>query len=234
MCMTDGDAAGKRSAIVLDLFDRYYERVHAFARRSVDANVAEDVTQEAFTRLLQHPRVAEELAVVDITEPMDLVALFQMDRASVLDLSERAPLNTDDNMLIEYSAPLHLHVDTSHDNFRLLLHHAGIPFYALPSDPLVLADLARTYQDREDPVRSVRTMAEAVRLLPEGDALREELLSEAERWQAELMADDEVAEDDGAERTDDAGGAETDPVDEQAVPDDAAGEGEPSAEDDEG
>ncbi len=187
----------------------------------------------AAARLLQHPRVAEELAVVDITEPMDLVALFQMDRDSVLDLSERAPLNTDDNMLIEYSAPLHLHVDTSHDNFRLLLHHAGIPFYALPSDPLVLADLARTYQDREDPVRSVRTMAEAVRLLPEGDALREELLSEAERWQAELMADDEVADDDGAERTDDAAGAETDPVDEQAVPDDAAGAGEPSAEDDE-
>ena len=59
MCMTDGDAAGKRSAIVLDLFDRYYERVHAFARRSVDANVAEDVTQEAFTRLLQHPRLEE-------------------------------------------------------------------------------------------------------------------------------------------------------------------------------
>ena len=59
MCMTDGDTAGKRSAIVLDLFDRYYERVHAFARRSVDANVAEDVTQEAFTRLLQHPRLEE-------------------------------------------------------------------------------------------------------------------------------------------------------------------------------
>ncbi len=59
MCMTDGDAAGKRSAIVLDLFDRYYERVHAFARRSVDANVAEDVTQEAFMRLLQHPRLEE-------------------------------------------------------------------------------------------------------------------------------------------------------------------------------
>jgi spermidine synthase len=137
-------------------------------------------------RLLQHPAVAEELAVVDIDDPLDLVALFQMDRDAVLEMTEGAPLNTDDNMLIEYSAPLHLHVDTSHDNFRMLIKNAGIPFYALPDDPLLLADLARTYQDRDDPIRSVRTMAAAVQLLPLSDPLREELLSEAERWQAAL------------------------------------------------
>ena len=57
--MSDGDAAQSRSAIVLDLFDRYYDRVYAFARRSVGAGVAEDATQEAFLRLLQHPRLEE-------------------------------------------------------------------------------------------------------------------------------------------------------------------------------
>ena len=49
----------KRSDIVLDLFDRYYERVYAFARKSADTAVAEDAAQEAFVRLLQHPRLEE-------------------------------------------------------------------------------------------------------------------------------------------------------------------------------
>ena len=57
--MSEGEAARRRSAIVLDLFERYYSRVYAFARRSVGANVAEDATQEAFLRLLQHPRLEE-------------------------------------------------------------------------------------------------------------------------------------------------------------------------------
>ena len=49
----------KRAEIVLDLFDRYYERVFAFARKSADTAVAEDAAQEAFVRLLQHPRLEE-------------------------------------------------------------------------------------------------------------------------------------------------------------------------------
>ena len=57
--MSHGDAADRRSEIVLDLFDRYYDRVYAFARRSVGASLAEDASQEAFVRLLQHPRLEE-------------------------------------------------------------------------------------------------------------------------------------------------------------------------------
>jgi RNA polymerase sigma-70 factor (ECF subfamily) len=57
--MQDDEAAERRSAIVLDLFDRYYDRVYVFARRSVGPDVAEDATQEAFLRLLKHPRLEE-------------------------------------------------------------------------------------------------------------------------------------------------------------------------------
>ncbi|MCP4833744.1 MAG: RNA polymerase sigma factor [Phycisphaera sp.] len=57
--MSDGEAAKRRSAIVLDLFDRYHARVFAFARRSVDAGIAEDTVQEVFVRLLEHPRLEE-------------------------------------------------------------------------------------------------------------------------------------------------------------------------------
>lgn len=38
--------------LVLDLFDRFYERVFAFARRSLDPASAEDIAQEVFVRLL--------------------------------------------------------------------------------------------------------------------------------------------------------------------------------------
>ena len=43
-----------RDELVLRLFERYYERVYCFARRSVDASLAEDIAQEVFTRLLDH------------------------------------------------------------------------------------------------------------------------------------------------------------------------------------
>ncbi|MEL7471969.1 MAG: RNA polymerase sigma factor [Planctomycetota bacterium] len=45
-------AAMSRKAIVMDLFERYYERVYLFARRSVDPAAAEDVAQEVFVRML--------------------------------------------------------------------------------------------------------------------------------------------------------------------------------------
>ena len=48
-----------RAEIVLDLFEMYHDRVYAFARKSAETAVAEDATQEAFVRLLQHPRLEE-------------------------------------------------------------------------------------------------------------------------------------------------------------------------------
>jgi len=48
-------ASNERATLVLDLFDRYYERVYAFLRKSTTPDVAEDLAQEVFLRLLQHP-----------------------------------------------------------------------------------------------------------------------------------------------------------------------------------
>ena len=53
-----------RADFVLRLFDEYYNRVFAFTRRCTTNDVAEDVTQEVFVRLLQHPRLEQlELSV---------------------------------------------------------------------------------------------------------------------------------------------------------------------------
>jgi RNA polymerase sigma factor (sigma-70 family) len=49
----------ERADLVLGLFEAYYNRVYAFARKSAEPAVAEDATQEAFVRLLQHPRLEE-------------------------------------------------------------------------------------------------------------------------------------------------------------------------------
>ena len=48
-----------REAFILRLFDSFYERVFCFTRRSAPPDVAEDVTQDVFMRLLQHPRLDE-------------------------------------------------------------------------------------------------------------------------------------------------------------------------------
>ena len=56
MQMTPNESKGD---FVLRLFDAYYNRVFAFTRRCTTNDVAEDVTQEVFIRLLQHPRIEE-------------------------------------------------------------------------------------------------------------------------------------------------------------------------------
>lgn len=53
-----------RGTIILELFDRYYDRVYAFARRSLDASSAEDITQDVFARLMDLPDIeTRELSV---------------------------------------------------------------------------------------------------------------------------------------------------------------------------
>lgn len=43
-----------RGAIVLSLFESYYDRVYCFIRRSLPPEQAEDIAQELFVRLLEH------------------------------------------------------------------------------------------------------------------------------------------------------------------------------------
>jgi RNA polymerase sigma-70 factor (ECF subfamily) len=52
-----GEGAGRRADLVLGLFDETYERVYGFLRRSTSAEVAEDLAQEVYVRLLAHPQL---------------------------------------------------------------------------------------------------------------------------------------------------------------------------------
>ena len=50
-------ATHERATLVLDLFDQNYERVYAFLRKATTPDVTEDLAQEVFVRLLQHPEL---------------------------------------------------------------------------------------------------------------------------------------------------------------------------------
>lgn len=137
-------------------------------------------------KLFDWPKVVEELWAVPIDNPMDIVALYQMDRGTMLELAGEIRQNTDDNMAIEYSAPLNLHLETSGPNLELLQHHAEIPKDAIGTDPEIWAELARSYHERGDTVRGIATMALAAGMLGEGDPSRDEMMGEAREWQAAL------------------------------------------------
>ena len=149
-------------------------------------------TKKKAERLLGWPKVRKELGAVGITDPTELMAIYQFSGTHILDFAGHAELNTDDNMRIEYSAPMHLHADTQDENFRLLIHNAQVPRLALPPDPEAWMELARTYKAREDIPRGVGAMAGAIAMLPDDDPRKELFLQEAEAWQAEL---EEMVED---------------------------------------
>jgi len=48
-----------RASIVLDLFENSYHRVYCFCRRSLAPDMAEDIAQDVFARLLQIERLPE-------------------------------------------------------------------------------------------------------------------------------------------------------------------------------
>lgn len=50
-------SSSARVDIVMALFERYYERVYAFARRTLDSSSAEDIAQEVYIRLLNQPEL---------------------------------------------------------------------------------------------------------------------------------------------------------------------------------
>jgi spermidine synthase len=107
------------------------------------------------------PAAGQELRRVGLKDADGLLATWIMGREGVLSMAGDAPLNTDDNMRIEYSAPLHLHDATSEENMAAIVERAEIPLDAYPAAE-DLGRLARAYLAREDIDRSVLAMAWAV------------------------------------------------------------------------
>jgi spermidine synthase len=149
--------------------------------------------------LLGWPKVREELKVVEMDEALDIVALYQMDRDRMREMAGPGPFNTDDSMIIEYSAPMNLHKETQEPNFELLLDYGQIPPTGLDPDPDLWRNLARVYREKDDYGRGIAAMLKAISLLPAEDPRVEEWKAVARKWRR--LAKEEAGEEPEPEPT---------------------------------
>lgn len=128
-------------------------------------------------RLMTDAHVRTELEGIKIRFPIDLVAMHAMDRDQMLAFAGDATIVTDDNMAVEYAAPLWLHSDISIRNWDDLLAAANVPSGVLSEDPFDWIDLANSYERFNDTRRAAQVRARLLSWLPPGDPLSEEVLS---------------------------------------------------------
>jgi len=111
-----------------------------------------------------------------------------MDEIDIADLEGEGPPNTDDNMLIEFSAPRYLHYVTELSNFELLLEGTSGPWrkteplIADPVDKAAFYDrLGQAYFRRRQLDRAALAYLRALKLMPHEVRYREssELVLEA-------------------------------------------------------
>jgi len=118
----------------------------------------------------QSQAVVDDLNRVGFANAEDIMSLYQFDREVLLRMVGDVELNTDDNMRIEYAAPLALHASTSAGNIAMLEKAAEIPFGAVRGERL--GRLARSYGKRDVGWhRALQTITHATRLRPDDLAL---------------------------------------------------------------
>lgn len=140
------------------------------------------MTAELADRLVhKNVGVESELLQVGVRDGYDLLSHYLFDRDTAMVLTEGTPLNTDDNLLVEYSAPHNLHRETSGENFIMLLPHAQTPLASV-KDAAGLVRLAEAYAWRDDLVRALIALKEAERREPG----REDVLRLYVQYQARL------------------------------------------------
>ena len=111
-----------------------------------------------------NPRVKADLRLIDVTSSSDILARFRLDRGRLQELAEGIERNTDDNMRVEYSAPLHLYTWTGDENVLMLEQSVGkvplVPFDATSTADEVIA-LAKSYKKLELWVQALMCLKEA-------------------------------------------------------------------------
>ena len=124
--------------------------------------------------------VRQELRLIGIEEGADLLTFYQLDRDAILEITEGVGLNTDDNMRIEYSAPLNLHRETAETNFLILLPKSEAVAVEGVEDNLALS---KAYARRMEWVRALICLQRVTELQPE----HAEALDLTESYRAELL-----------------------------------------------
>ena len=152
-----------------------------------------DLTVDLVQQMMNNDQaVHEDLALIECAEPEDLLTRLYLNRDQIVTFSEGSPKNTDDNMNIEYSAPLHLHDSTAAGNFFELLNDSKgrqtIPLHAV-NGPEGHLRLAEAYGRREDWLRGLITLKAADELDPTNPQI-EILYNEYQSALAETLAEE--------------------------------------------
>lgn len=152
----------------------------------------------------KNPAVTADLDQVELRDEWSLLSTWLFDRDQMLRFSEThrerivddlrpddekyadavpVPLNTDDNMLVEFSAPRNLHRETSTSNFLELRGAQSVPTFAT-SGPDELVELAFAYRERDQLPRALMALQEALRAAPGRGDIETLFLD----WRGELLA----------------------------------------------
>jgi len=130
---------------VVRTFAEVYSHVMVFATIEdadvilLGSNAPLQVNAADLSAYLASPAAQVDLQRVGVEEPYDLLSFLLMHRSAALEFGGDAPLNTDDNAHLEFSAPLYLHYATQESNNAQLLA-ARPPFLDLGRDPSVDAE----------------------------------------------------------------------------------------------
>jgi spermidine synthase len=103
------------------------------------------INDELFNR---SKRVTESLKTIGFKTPEDILSLYMFNRITLFEMAGAVMLNTDDNMFIEHSAPLHLHENTYDQNNEMLETFAEIPIRVV-NEKEELVRLAKAYAYRD-------------------------------------------------------------------------------------
>ena len=114
-------------------------------------------------------KVKADLYEIGIDSATDLLARYRLDREKLQELADGVERNTDDNMRVEYSAPLNLYTWTGDENVLMLEQSVGkvplVPFEAtVGADGLI--DLAKSYEELELWVQALMCLKEAEKREP--------------------------------------------------------------------
>jgi spermidine synthase len=138
--------------------------------------------------------IAEDLARVGVREPMDLLTLLVMDEPTLRTFAGTGPLNTDDNVAIEFSAPRTLLRSTQEQNAMAILESQSGPWpifrdrIRTDDDRVVfLTQLGEAYERRSRWVDASVAYEEAVRRGGTSGGLEERLDRVTEAFKAELL-----------------------------------------------
>jgi hypothetical protein len=117
-------------------------------------------------------KVIADLEAIGIDNSLDIISLHQFDRNTLLRFAQGATLNTDDNMYIEYAAPLRLFDKTMGTNSRLLDSVAEVAIDATEEMDSLMALLEGYIQHDVTPRRSLQLARFMLRQDPDNSELQ--------------------------------------------------------------